>query len=255
MERIHSIFIDEKMCTLVTEHSLTQAGIKGADKIFSHLIDLEIINSIGEFLPNITEHTIKQFCSSNKIDDLFLKTAFIMQKCISQLSGKELSFWNHKLRDLHLQLFLQQLTGGDNNVCNELLVHINQMQRHYGEPEVLNLIKLLYSQSKRDVPNDMLVELFSRCSSKEWMFSIVNSQIKQRTEQVTENSSPSLLKDLRSFDWESVRNKEEEQIQVVGSNSTSIMLATHFQMTRRTIEVEGKGAGFKDKVSLVSRAL
>lgn len=218
LERMRLIFIDENLCSLVTEQGLAQAGIEDADYVFSDLIDLEIINSIGVFLPNIPDHTIEVYCSSREVDVFFLETIFNMQKCIGQLSGKELSFWNHKLGELRLRLSLQQLAGSDNNVCDMLLVHVYQMQRHYGELEVLDFVGLLCCLNQRDIPNDKLVELFSKCSSKEWIFSIVNSQINNESS----SASPLLqvLDDLHSFDWESQRNKErvaEEIIECIKS--------------------------------------
>ena len=226
LKRMCSIFIDQNLCSLVTEQGMTQIGIKDADYIFSDLIDSEIIDSTGMFLPHITEHRVEQYCSSQEVDALFLKTVFTMQKCIGQLSGKELSLWNHKLGELHLQLTLQ-LTGRDNDVCDMLLVHIYQMQKHYGEQKVLEFVELVWSQSQRDISSDKLVDLFSKCSSKEWIFSIVNSQI-ERSKQVNEGNSVSpllqALDNLHSFDWEAQRNKEctaEEIIESIKSQHPS----------------------------------
>ena len=216
LKRMCSIFIDQNLCSLVTEQGMTQIGIEDADYIFSDLIDSEIIDSIGMFLPNVTEHTIELYCSSQEVDTLFLKTVFTMQKCIDQLSGKELPLWNHKLKELHLRLSLQ-LTGIDDNVCDKLLVHIYQMQRHYGEQKVLEFVELVCSQSQRDIPSDKLVDLFSKCSSKEWIFSIVNTQI-ERSKQVNEGNSVSpALDGLHSFDWESQRNKERTAEEIIQS--------------------------------------
>ena len=180
--------------------------MKNADNTFSDLINNGIIDCIGTFLPGVTESTVQKYCISQNIDVLFFKTVFIMQMTIGQLSGKELPFWNHKLGELRLKLSIQQLIGGNSVVCDELLVYIYQMQSHYGGDEVLDFIlELLTCQSQRDVPNNRLVDLFSKCSSKEWSFSVVIALVKRNS---NGSSLLQVLNDLQSFNWESYRNEE-----------------------------------------------
>ena len=217
LERMHFIFIEQNLSSLVTERGLAQSGIEDADYIICDLIDLEIIDSAGVFLPSTTEHTINLYCNSHELDMFFLRSVFFLQKNLRQLSGKELSFWNHKLGELRLRLSLQQLTGGNIDACDNLLVHIYQMQRHYGELEVLNFLKLICSESQRDVSYDELLKLLSKCSSKEWNFSIVIQIMEQRCiEQDKSSGHPSpLFEALEGFDWESHRNKERKVKEIV----------------------------------------
>ena len=216
LEAMHFIFIDQNLSSLVTEQGLAQSGIEDADYIFCHLVDLEVIDSIGTFLPSTTEHTIAIYCNSHEVDMLFLKAIFFLQKSISQLPGKELSFWIYKLRELRLRFSLKQLTGGNNDACDTLLVHIYQMQRHYGELEVLKFLKLVCSECLKDIPCDELLKLFSKCSSKEWNFSIVIDTIEQTcTKHEKSGGTSHLLQALDLFDWESHRNKERNVQDIV----------------------------------------
>ena len=212
LERMHFIFVGQNLISLVTEQGLAHSGIEGADYIFCDLVDLEIIDCTGVFLPSTTEHTITMYCNSCEVDMFFLKTVFVVQKCITQLAGRELSFWNHKLGELRLQLALQDVTGGNNDECDNLLVHIYQMQRHYGELEVFNFLKVI---CQRDICYDELLKLLSKCSSKEWNFSIVIQTMKQKYVEHDESSVLSLFQALDSFDWESHRNQEREVQEIV----------------------------------------
>ena len=220
LETMRSVFIDQNLCSLVTEQGMLQRGIEDADYVFDDLIDLHIIDSNGMFLPNITEDAINLYSKTNEIDALFLRTIFIMQRYIGELSGKELTFWTHKLRELRLRLSLQLLTGDDNTMCDTLLVHAHQMQRHYGEQKVFDFVQLVYSTSQRNISKDKLVDLFSKCSSKEWIFSTVTQYIQRSAK--CENAcgaSPLLqaLNDLHSLNWELERNKERTADEIIES--------------------------------------
>ena len=219
LDKVHSLFIEQGLCSLVTEQGLTQSGIEDADYVFSDLMDSDIIDCVGTFLPGVTENTIAQYCDSSEIDDYYLNCAFNLQQCIGQLSGKGLSFWNHKLSELCLRFSLQQLTGGDSSLCDKLIVHIYQMQRHYGEQEVLDFIELVSSKTQGNFPRDKLVELFSKCSSKEWIFSIVKFKISETSihESRDDSVSPLLraLDDLHSFDWTSQQERARTATEVI----------------------------------------
>ena len=210
LERMRLVFIDKNLSSLVTKQGLAQSVREDADDIFCDLMDLEIIDSIGAFLPFTTEHTITLYCNSRGFDALFLINVFFLQKSIRQLPGKELSFWNHKLGELQLRLTLQKLTCGNNDECDNLLVHVYQMQRHYGEKKVLNFLEVLCSETV-DVPYDKLLRLLSKCSSKEWNFSVVIEFAYQKC------AEHDLLQALESFDWELHQNKEQTVQDIVDS--------------------------------------
>ena len=221
LDKMRSLFIEQDLCSVVTEQGMIQSGIEDAEYVFSDLVDSQIINSVGAFLPTITEDSIAQYCSSFEMKgyNQYLNSLFNLQQYMGQLSGRGLSFWNHKLGELCLRFSLQQLTGGDDSVCDKLIVHIYQMQRHYGEQEVLDFIELVSSKIKSKFPRDKLMELFSKCSSKEWIFSIVKSKVSETSTRESRDDSVSpllqALDDLHSFDWKSQQDRARTATEII----------------------------------------
>ena len=218
LESMQQIFISEALCTLVNYQTTAQAGIDNASFIVDELIDNNIINSVGMFLPTTSLENITMFCLVRGIDETFLKKVFNMQMCISQLADEEIPYWNHNLKEIQLRILFEDLID-DDEICNQIIMHTRQMQKVYDEHKVYKFVKMVCRHSRGCVFKDQLLELFSKCSSREWIFSTVESKVRSYIEDGNSVSDlPPLcqaLKDLQSLDWESQINCERTAAEII----------------------------------------
>ena len=221
LKSMKHIFISGALCTLVNLQTASQAKIDDASFIVDELIDHNIINSVGLFQPSTTLENIRMFCLAYGIDETFLKKTFRMQTCINQVTDKEMPYWNHKLKEIQLRILFEDLID-DDRIYNQILMYIYQMQRLYGELEVITFVEMVCRHSLGSVlKKDQLLQLFSKCSSREWIYSKVESQIKTYVEDGnTVSDLPPIcqaFKNLQSLDWESQRNHERTATEIVES--------------------------------------
>ena len=258
LESMQHIFISEALCTLVNYQTTAQAGIDDASFIVDELIDNNIINSVGMFLQTTTLANIKMFCQAHGIDEIFLTKVFNMQKCISQLADKEIPYWNHKLKEIQLRILFDNIIE-DEEIFNQILIHICQMQRVYDEIKVFRFVEMVCHHCRGCVFKDQLLELFSKCSSREWIFSTVESQIQSYIEDGNSvNDIPPLcqaLKDLQSLDWESQINCEKTAAEIIESIKVQLPQTEQYLLSEldrivELVEQIKELEGFKSQILL-----
>ena len=195
-------FIKQQLCTLVTEQGIAKAWPEKSPKdVFDEMYEIGLIDCTGVFSPTIDENTIQLYCNGRGLHAHYLNTIYIMQIYVQDLSSKELSFWHHKLSELSLRLSLQDMADCNNDTCDQMLTHIHQLKRHYGEREVTNFMDLL-SAKKEKVPGADLLLLFEKSASREWMLEIAIKQLKKFS------SLTEAIDHLQSYDWKSERKKQ-----------------------------------------------
>lgn len=76
-----------------------------------------------------------------------------------------MGFWCYKLSELRLRLSIQNLTHCNSYTCNQILMNIHQLVRHYGEHEVNSFVRLLTDKNKK-VSGSLLLQSVEKCANK-----------------------------------------------------------------------------------------
>ena len=208
------IFIDRQLCTIVTEQGISIAWPKlSAKVIISDLQDTELIDDAGIFLSNATLEAIETYCRTRNLSPGYLRNIYNMQQYCNSLTDKEISFWIHKLHELHLLLDIQDMIVEDNiHDHNEVLMYAQMLVQHYGNNSVSNFMSVLKSR-KENVPAALLLDLLKKCATKEWIFEIVVQELTQKA------SDPLtvILSHLQKYPWKIAFSKSRSAIDLVAS--------------------------------------
>ena len=220
LQVMKSVFIDRQLCTLVTQQGIAQAWPQSsAEAIMSDLEDTGLIDATGAFLSDVTPDTFQSYCETRRLSPDYLNTVCTMQQYSHCLSDKELPFWSHKIHELCLRLDLQDLVDGimDEDTCDEILMYAQELVRHYGKNTVSKFMNALSLNSKEKKGSAALLqELFKKCARKEWIFEVVIHQLKASLPLAV------ILDQLRSYDWESVYNKQRTTIDIIASITSQL---------------------------------
>lgn len=218
LQVMRSIFIDRQLCTSVTEQGISFAWPEvSARTIFSDLCRTELIDDAGIFLSSATLDEIQKYCRTKKLSPVYLTDIYNIQRYCNSLAGKEMSFWNHKLHELRLLLNIQDLIEDsvhDDNIYNKILIYAHMLVQHYGSNSVSNFMLELNSKEER-VPAALLLSLFEKCATKEWIFEVVVQELKQ-------NASDPLTVILQclqdtEYPWKMLFNKPRTATDIIAS--------------------------------------
>jgi preprotein translocase subunit SecA len=218
LKAMRSIFIVHQLCTVVTEQGISVAWPEvSARTIFSDLQDTKLIDDAGSFLSSATLDVIQQYCRTKKLSPGYLTDLYNIQQYCNSLAGKDISFWSHKLHELHLLLNIQDLIEDSIHDHNTILMYAQMLVQHYGNNSVSNFMLELNSKEER-VSAALLLNLFEKCATKEWIFEVVTQELKR-------NASDALtviLQRLRGteYPWEMQFNKPRTATDIVASIKT-----------------------------------
>ena len=219
LQVMKSVFIDRQLCILVTEQGIAQVWPELAESIFTDLQDFELIDDAGTFLSNVTLESIQTYCETESLSPDYLKHIYNMQQYCNSLRDKELSFWNHKLHELHLRFNIQDLTEGsvDDPTFDEILMYVRMLIQHYGDNSVSKIMLALHSKKER-VHADLLLDLFKKCATREWIFEIVIHELTQKA------SDPLSVihQHLQAYHWETEFSKSRIAKNIIASIKSHI---------------------------------
>ena len=216
LQIMKSVFIDHQLCTLVTTQGITQAWPNSrAETILNDLEDSGMIDGTGIFLPHVTSHTLQLYCQTNKVSPNYLNTIHTMQRYTRDLSDKELSYWSHKLHELHLRLDLQDMVDGDidDKTSDKLVMYAQQLVRNHGSPTVSKFMCALISKQEK-APAALLQYLFEKCTCREWIFDVVIEQLIRKATQPLKD----ILDHLQNvYNWKSAYKQQRTAVEIIAN--------------------------------------
>lgn len=209
-----SVFIDRKLCTLVTQQGIGLAWSHlFSEVIFYDLQETGLMDGTGSFLSNVTQSTIETYCKARHLSPMdYLKNSCTVQQHCNSLTDKELTFWNHKLHELCLRLDLQDVVDGntEDSMYHELIMYSQMLIRLYNNDTFSKFMVALSSMKAKTLATK-LCYLLKKCASKEWIFEIVIQEILQNKAEPLSV----ILDNLKVYDWESERKATRHAAEII----------------------------------------